>query len=551
MTLDEALRHAGDLDRFEPEIMEDIALALPGYLWVVDNYTPDVQYLPEDGPTQRLIHCGRCDHWTVEQQRGGRYRRDLLQGHDVECPACRCRVTVKHVTRGIKSIFDRVNAVFYRKSAIDDQAVVAIAAHVTREYREADQFEPWTLEPTVSVRGFAVFDARHRDSFRAQTRPIWEERNGKWQVVDIWWRPVKAMTALTFGDQALFMQQKPPTVLLHDTLTEAMRGTPFARAWSDQFLQNGDGIWALDRIARHPCTEYLTKLGLTDFVNRARLGTLPPGLLNWNGRDMAHVLRLSPRRLGEIKGHRLTLTPNLCAVLQYVDRAGIRCGIETAAGVAVACRGLQGDMKVQLRRALEHLPEGKRAKGLKYIARHKDRTLHDIADLWIMTLRAGGTLTDDADAFPRDFAAAHDRVAARIGAIANRLHDRHIMARLPALEKRLGFEWGGLILRPACSAAEVIREGEQLHHCVGTYVEKYAAGQTVICVLRRAVEPEAPWRTVEISATSGEVLQDRGLRNDWNEIGGIPVEGAYRAALDLFWAAWRERKGHRKEHKSA
>lgn len=540
MDIDAALRHAGDLSRRDPEIMEDVGLALPEYLWVVDNYAPDIQFLPEEGPTQRLIHCGRCDGWAVEEQRGGRYQRDLPQSQEVECPFCLARVTVKHVTRGVKGIFNRLNVVYYQKSAVDPDVVVAVAAHVTRDYREADQYEPWALEPTVSIRGIAVFDAKRRESCRLQTKPIYGGIDDL-KVVDVWWKRVQSMKALTFGDQALFMGQRPDTIILRGTLTEAIEGTPFERAWTDLYFADGDGIWALDRIARYPCVEYLTKLHLTDFVIRAQLGTLPPSLLNWNGKDMARVLRLSARRLGEIKGRKISLTPNLCAVLQVVDKAKLRCGIDAAEGVATACRGLQGDLKVQLRRALELLPEGKRAKGLKYIARNRDRTLHDIEDLWSMTLKAGGTLNSDEDAFPRDFAAAHDRMAARVQATKNKVNDRQIAKRLPALEKKLGFEFGGLILRPARSAAEVIREGQQLHHCVGTYVDRYAAGDTVICVLRRAVEPETPWRTVEISATTGRVLQDRGLHNDWGNQ-GIPVEGNYRAALDLFWEAWRERR---------
>ena len=83
-----------------------------------------------------------------------------------------------------------------------------------------------------------------------------------------------------------------------------------------------------------------------------------------------------------------------------------------------------------------------------------------------------------------------------------------------------------------------IREGQVLSHCVGGYVERYAAGKTVICVLRRTVEPDAPWRTVEITP-EGRVVQDRGYRNDG--VSGIAVDDKYRMLLDMFWAAWRER----------
>ncbi|MBQ8128866.1 MAG: PcfJ domain-containing protein, partial [Clostridia bacterium] len=145
-----------------------------------------------------------------------------------------------------------------------------------------------------------------------------------------------------------------------------------------------------------------------------------------------------------------------------------------------------------------------------------------------------------AVAFPRDFRAAHDRAAIRRRAAANAQSDRRIRQRYKSLERKYGFAFGGLILRPAASAAEVIHEGEALNHCVASYVDRYACGDTVICVLRRAVEPERPWRTVEIAA-NGALVQDRGYCNDLGPLSLMTP--ATRAALDLFWEAWRERKG--------
>ena len=78
---------------------------------------------------------------------------------------------------------------------------------------------------------------------------------------------------------------------------------------------------------------------------------------------------------------------------------------------------------------------------------------------------------------------------------------------------------------------------------MGSYVNKYSSGETVICVLRRAVDPDAPFRTVEISATTGKLVQDQGLHNDW---GKYEIDDKYRAMLELFWEAWRERKKGRR-----
>lgn len=550
MTIDEALRHAGDLRQFSPEVVEGVADFMPGYLWVMDNWMGDTGLEEYDVPDKpcRLIRCGRCGWTDVQEKRKGHYVGYYPHNGTIRCPHCCGEVTVKHPSKGIKRLADRLDAVFYRKSAVDPSVVVAIAAHCTRFYCQADWREPWALEPDIDVRGIAVFDAKRRDDIRIQSRPLWQQRgNDTYYMAGTVWKAVKSMKALTFGDEVLFMHQRPDRVALKDTLLTAIQGTPIRRAWSEEYWNGTDGIMALDMITRRPCVEYMTKLGLEDFVVRQMDGTIPKRLINWNGNSMAKVLKLSRDRLGQIKGKGVRLTVNLCAVLQYVDRRGIRCGIETAEGVVQACRNEGANIDKALDEALEYFPTERRHLALKYIARHCDFPVGDITDLWHMITAAGGAL-NDADAFPRDFRQAHDRMIQRMTAIANTEKDRRIAARAVKLARQYGFEFGGLILRPAMSAAEVVREGQVLHHCVGNYVDKYASGSTAIFVLRRAVQPDEPWRTVEISPASGRVLQDRGLHNDWMR---YEIDDTYLAMLALFWEAWGERNKQQRRVKSA
>ena len=84
---------------------------------------------------------------------------------------------------------------------------------------------------------------------------------------------------------------------------------------------------------------------------------------------------------------------------------------------------------------------------------------------------------------------------------------------------------------------------------MGGYIDRYAKGDTVICVLRRDVEPDRPWRTVEISPKTGKLIQDRGYRNDTSM--GTPLTPQYKAALDLFWEAWGERHHRQRERRTA
>ena len=71
-----------------------------------------------------------------------------------------------------------------------------------------------------------------------------------------------------------------------------------------------------------------------------------------------------------------------------------------------------------------------------------------------------------------------------------------------SLCKKYEYKKDGYIIRPANSAAEIIREGTALHHCVGasdTYMSKHAKGTSYILVLRKLSAPDVPYCTVEIS----------------------------------------------------
>ena len=552
MDFNEALQHAGIFPGAEGEekgvripagVRKAIRDRLPRYLWIVDNYEryEDTGW-PDFETTKKLrrLHCEACGGDEVEEKRRKGWLFSLGQNEEHACPMCGARVTVKHVSRGFKTLDDRVDVVWYGKSAIDPEVIVAWAGHCMRCFCLADPDEPWTLETSVSIRGAAAF-RWGEGGVRVQSTPIWRYVGGReYEVAEIMWKHVKSMYALTFGVTGYgMMYNAPPTYMLEDTMAEAVRGTPFERAWHDAYAI-GDGVAALDFISRHPCCEYMTKLGLETLVRERVAGRLEKNLVNWNGKTMARVLRLSKARLGEVKGAKVALTPALLAVIQACDRLGVPCTAKTAADAAKLCAG--ASVKADLTRALSLFQPSRRKKAMKYMAKWGGRIarlrLSDFEDYWAAVSNLGGNLDADDAAFPADFPAAHDRTVDRKNVAISPSIDAAIRKNVKKLTEKYGFEFGGLILRPARSAEEVIREGETLHHCVGTYVRSYAEGKTVICVLRRAVEPDKPWRTVEINKL-GKMVQDRGLHNDWGTWNMIDEK--YRAVLDMFWAAWKER----------
>ena len=67
----------------------------------------------------------------------------------------------------------------------------------------------------------------------------------------------------------------------------------------------------------------------------------------------------------------------------------------------------------------------------------------------------------------------------------------------------------------AKSPADLIQEGNSLHHCVGkmNYDQRFVREQSLIFFLRNVAEPDIPYVTIEYSLQSHKVLQCYGNMN--------------------------------------
>ncbi len=82
--------------------------------------------------------------------------------------------------------------------------------------------------------------------------------------------------------------------------------------------------------------------------------------------------------------------------------------------------------------------------------------------------------------------------------------------------KRMGWntyemERLGLFIRTPREASEIRSEGNALHHCVASYLDRMAGGKTCILFIRRKEEPEKPFYTMEVR--EGKIIQCRGKNN--------------------------------------
>lgn len=131
----------------------------------------------------------------------------------------------------------------------------------------------------------------------------------------------------------------------------------------------------------------------------------------------------------------------------------------------------------------------------------------------------GLDMTEDKNRFRHDFKRWHD---IRIDQYATKKAEEDAVKRkelygqfAAVAEKYLSLQHAkrsAFICIIAKSPADLIHEGEALHHCVGrmNYDQKFAREETLIFFVRTKQEPDTPFVTVEYSLKNRKILQCYG-----------------------------------------
>lgn len=135
-----------------------------------------------------------------------------------------------------------------------------------------------------------------------------------------------------------------------------------------------------------------------------------------------------------------------------------------------------------------------------------------LTDYWTMAEMLGRDLADQSVKYPVDLIAAHDR-ATELMEQKKTEGAADLFRVRRRLLKKYTYVAHGLLIRPAASQRELTAEGDALHHCVGTYGERHAAGKTAIFFIRRTDRPRESYFTLELDEKKLEVRQNRGNHN--------------------------------------
>ena len=128
----------------------------------------------------------------------------------------------------------------------------------------------------------------------------------------------------------------------------------------------------------------------------------------------------------------------------------------------------------------------------------------------------GLDMSEDKNRYPHDFMRWHD-IRIDEYQTAKAMKDKQERAELYSKFAEISAKYsamqrtnkGNYIAIIAKSPADLIREGEALHHCVGRmgYDQKFIREETLIFFIRSAEAPEKPLVTVEYSIKKKQILQ--------------------------------------------
>lgn len=531
LTIEEALLHAGDINPYSLEVEERVREAIPHYIWTQgdarhregfctkcrqwmdvreDNLVPS--YAANDPYDEGYLEWEEFERGDMGGKRNKVSGRSRHKDYGY-CPKCFGNIQFRSLNMGRKTVRDEIFLIIYRKSMMEDNALVCIGYEVVVDWNEFDEYEPFDIPWTIRPRELCVFRyGKGADRFIRKPEWNWVGDKGAAAVPSIgpWHRTQECKSGFNpkrtpggWGVTPVVLDKVSFYDAIWETRFETVLDAVDYKAMEYEWSYF-DKITVMANIAKHPCAEYLAKLGHTELAGIVVAG-LNRGRLNLRGKTAHKVLRVTENKWGEIKGHKIAVTSGLLDVLHEVNRHKLKMDVrlceyinKETAGASVFEQILKMHTKLNI------------VKAVKYCRRKKVH-LMDYRDYLEQMVQLKMNVEDERTAFPGDFEEMHARLSERCIEVDNKRSNQGIQEQLDILGN-FTFSAYGFVLRPFVSAGEVIAEGTALHHCVGDYVAHYAAGNIVLCALRREEALGTPLYTVEFDEKGG-LVQCRGYRN--------------------------------------
>jgi predicted RNA-binding Zn-ribbon protein involved in translation (DUF1610 family) len=507
----------------EPEIIQKVRDQLPTHFFV------------DDQEVRHHAWCSHCGEWV--------YLDKSRHQAVVSCPNCGAEGNIIHMWRGYKHLSDKILMYVYGKSTkAPADTITARAIYMEiKWYQEDDAYSyvlPWDVEPYTAVDSYYVFvyaqgAAQARNIYKCSAD--WADCEELLLNKSITPRFGRYMNAVYGCNTNIEL------IVDNDSVDEAACGTDFQYIWDEiggAFTDRGsDGAFVrlFDTVTKHPfATEMLAKMGSPTrnwLYALTECGATAGGLLNWKGKTMTKVLRypLCKEEKHWLRTVGAITTPAhvLFDTWQWLRKTGEN-------NITLPEIERYKMRRADLYKAREFVNLYRLT---KYFARQQEKhQAHTITlDLYVDYIDDCRALeidlTKKSNLLPKDLTAAHvtlrheieqrrelqqeeerrrqSRKALRAAGGKNQLYKK----LRPKILRKYAFEADGMMIYVPKRLEELIDEGIAMHSCVGTYVDRVAAGRTIVVFIRSQENHKERIGTMEISRDGSYIVQARAKYN--------------------------------------
>lgn len=537
-----AAKHKKETDKIDA-VMNPIKDAPEEFFdWVWEKGMSFSRYLiyKEEKRGKAVCECTHCKKVGVVDRKDIRLRNN----EKGICPFCGSRVTIKERGRMPAQILDERWFLYVDPT---ETGFVLRYFKATRHIRSDSYIDITSNRERVEQNAYEY------------SRAIYTFPNGKPKYVSYEWGVYKQRGLPRWCPDAGNINCME-CILYPDNLPQAWEHTPMKYSALEMLSANIPTVSlryedAIEKYLQFPKLEWLCKMGLNNLarnvINNRYSGGMV-GKVNYKGKTIFEILgltKVNTRVLQAVDGDHYMLR-----LLQVSQQIGLQFKPEQLQEYyeTFECNTellKQANRKVSLHKLVKYISEESERyplgdKGgcwqcsyMRYKEREDPRIerKRNMAKDWLEYLGWCKKLNYDLDNMfiymPTNFKKVHDRTYKeyqeqqdRIAAEERKRREREAAKRMKRIKQAMedifnknagvdafAITGKGLMLMVPKSADEIKAEGTALHHCVGTYVERVAKGETMILFIRKIDAPDEPYYTMEWNGS--KVVQCRGFKN--------------------------------------
>lgn len=491
-----------DFETFKAHFPEKISKALVNY--VTNTVLKNSRYLfYKTAAGVQTVYCTHCNKRHISK-----VKLKHKQEEKARCPHCKSECHVRSAGMGRKYMTDDAVLVWYDKSLVNPNAIVARIMAVRRDYSQAFQ----NVKTEYYCDHMYLFEP------------------GASYLYQLGQRWLKCSSVFSAFDKRYAYYHIDRRFMSVANIRQVVKGTPFQYSTWDQYTRYDNQDYVSDMVeffelaSRYPCVEYLTKSGFGHLVRRKLHGDNTKGAIHWRGETIFKVLRLTKQELKEIARRKLQSYINFSKLLflQRYRRNGGKRDVEDVLHLHDLNEYLMSPFRHDRYQELLKYMSSERLEAYLFKQLNRNNGLlyssittvfGDYYDYICECNILGMDLKQDRYLFPNCLRSAHQSTSAKVKLKNNKEIEAKIQVRFRNELSHMTMSDKGYIIRPAASQHELFAESKALGHCVGSFSKRYADGEANIFFVRRESWPDRPLYTCEIDPTTWTVIQVRKRKN--------------------------------------